>query len=94
MGPGLAWPESQDVVQPLQANGVREREAAADNLRLKRRPSAESISIDDAKMALPGDHQSTPAPNVPVARKVPGKDALSFAVVLRTRNKIAGMNHG
>jgi len=91
MGPGVAWPESQ-AVQPSQANGVREREAATDNQRLKRRPSSGSLN-NHANMVLPGV-QSSPVPNASGGRKVPGQDALSFAAVLRSRNKIAGMNCG
>lgn len=91
MGPGMAWPESQ-AVQPPQANGMREREPANDNQRLKRRPSSGSL-INDANMVLPGV-QSSPTPIASGGRKVPGKDALSFAAVLRSRNKIAGMSWG
>ena len=84
MGPGMAWPESQ-VVQPQQTNGVREREAATDNQRLKRRPSS-----DDGNMGLPVVQNSAIPTNLG-SLKVPGKDALSFAAVLRSRNKISGM---
>jgi hypothetical protein len=84
MGPGMAWPESQ-AVQPQQTNGVREREAATDNQRLKRRPSS-----DDGNMGLPVVQNSS-IPTVLGGLKYPGKDALSFAAVLRSRNKISGM---
>lgn len=84
MGPEMAWPESQ-VVQPQQTNGVREREAATDNQRLKRRPSS-----DDGNIGLPVVQNSSIPPRLGVLN-VPGKDAISFAAVLRSRNKISGM---
>lgn len=82
MGPEMAWPESQ-VVQPQQTNGVREREAATDNQRLKRRPSS-----DDGNIGLPVVQNSSIPPRLGVLN-VPGKDAISFAAVLRSRNKIS-----
>lgn len=88
MGPGMALPESQ-VAQPQQTNGVREREAATDNHRLKRRPSSGSL-INDGNLELPA-LQNSSTPTVLEGQKVPGKDALSFAAVLRSRNKISGI---
>lgn len=85
----MALPESQVVVQPQQSNGVREREAATDNHRLKRRPSSGSL-INDGNMGLPVMQNSSIA-TVLGGQKGPGRDALSFAAVLRSRNKISGM---
>jgi len=89
IGPGMALPESQVVVQPQQSNGVREREAATDNHRLKRRPSSGSL-INDGNTGLPVMQNSSNA-TVLGGQNGPGKDALSFAAVLRSRNKISGM---
>lgn len=89
MGPGMALPGSPVLVQPQQTNGVREREAAIDNHRLKRRPSLGSM-ISDGDMGSPVVQNSS-VPTVLGFQNVPGKDALSFAAVLRSRNKISGM---
>ena len=88
MGPAMAWQESQIAQpQPPQANGVREREGTVDNQRLKRRPSPGSL-VTDGSMSMPVA-SSTPLPT-PAERRLAGKDALSFAAILRSRNKFAG----
>lgn len=90
MGPGMAWPDSQ-AVYPQQVNGIREREAVSDNQRLKRRPSPGSIGIDGG-MGIPMVNNSS-QPMAIAGQKIAGKDALSFAGVLRSRNKFSGVGN-
>ncbi|BBN09875.1 protein O-GlcNAc transferase [Marchantia polymorpha subsp. ruderalis] len=74
--------------------GPREREASAaadvgrqQQTRLKRRPS--SSSLGDASSGMPMSSSSQPANSASPRRNLGGKDALSYAAILRSRNKFA-----
>eukprot|EP00249_Psilotum_nudum_P022006 c28336_g2_i1 orf=396-803(+) len=84
VGPIMAWPESQ-IGQSQVANGVREREFGSDNQRLKRRTS-ETV-VPDGSVGMP--ETSTVSPNSSPLRRMGGKDVLSYAGILRSRNKFA-----
>lgn len=79
----LAWAESQ-MLQAHAPNGVRERDSTSENQRMKRRPSSSTIA-PECSMSMPASSSSLlPASS---ARRIGGKDALSYAAILRMRNK-------
>ncbi|KAG6549294.1 hypothetical protein Mapa_009280 [Marchantia paleacea] len=76
------------------APGPREREASAaadvgrqQQTRLKRRPS--SSSLGDGSSGMPMSSSSQPANSASARRNLGGNDALSYAAILRSRNKFA-----
>lgn len=82
-GPVMAWPDSQ-VGQPQIANGVRERENGGESQRIKRRSSPALIPNGNASFSMTS---STSTPNSSTAHRIGGKDGLSYAEILRSRNK-------